>query len=37
MTHKYKALSEMITKNCTSVFHESNNGELRSIDCRVFY
>ena len=37
MTHKHKALSEMTTRDCTPTFNELNDGELRSIDCRVFH
>ena len=37
MTRKHKALSEMATRDCTPAFNELNDGELRSIGCRVFH
>ena len=37
MTYKHKALSEIIIRDCTPAFNESNDGELRSMDCRVFH
>ena len=36
-TCKHKALSEIVTRDCTSAFNELNDGELRSIGCRVFH
>ena len=37
MTHKHKALSEIVIRDYTSAFNKLNDGELRSIDCRVFH
>ena len=37
MTCKCKALSEIITRDCTSAFNESNDEELRSMNYRVFH
>ena len=37
ITCKHKALSEIAIRDYTLIFNELNNGELRSIDCRVFH